>query len=96
MVPRIISQIGTNLTVEMPIPYSIAKEKFSVKQWALCYGEGSIERHILLAAAKYNATLIDIKMLWIRCNFYYELFFEDASNFENFKNEIHKILNEKL
>ena len=95
MVPRIISQIGTNITVGMPIPYSIAKEKFNVRQWSLCYGEGSIERRILLAAAKYNATLMDIKMLWFRYDFYYELYFKDVLNFEKFKIEIHKILNEK-
>ena len=96
MVPRIISQIGTNLTLEMPLPNSIAEEKFNLTSWALCYDENSVPRHFLLEAAKYNAKLLDIKILWIKGNFYFELYFENVFNFENFKNVICTCLSEKL
>ena len=84
MTPRVIKYEATYVAIAMPLPNSMAKERFSINEWKKCYGEESIAGKILSEAKQYNGHITDVCINWSKAEFYFKMYFQSKSFAESF------------
>ena len=84
MTPKVIRHQGTYVAIAMPLPKSMAKDRFCVNEWKSCYGEETEAGKILNEAKNCNAHITDVCIFWPKAEFHFKMYFQSKSSAEYF------------
>ena len=92
MLPHVTRTNVTMVTIAMPLPKHIAKDRNDLKDWQECYGYDNVLSSLLRESIVYNAKIKDIYLNFYLKEFYFQLSFSSESATNMFLEAVNKII----
>lgn len=91
MLPRIIKEQVTELTIAMPLPEAVPKNRNSISEWQSNYKTEEQAFKTLEELKHYNIKLFDVIINWRRHEYNFVIAFNSEEDVEKFKTAVQNI-----
>lgn len=92
MLPEIIHERDTVITIAMPLPDAIPKNWKDVKEWQSSFKNEKDAKNIFVELEKYDVDIIDVRIYWERFEYHFIMNLHSKKQLAEFKKAISQFL----